>query len=99
MYPYKAFSHIYIEKSILDNLIVRQICEKFDKSTIVEIEHYKDVFNRSYNEFALQKKSIKIILANKTSGFLYPISELIQNQNEKNYFYYSFALNSLYDCK
>ena len=98
MYSYESFSHIYIEKQVLKEPKTAQICAKLPSATIVEIEHYKDVFNRSINDFREQKKSTKLILAKKPSPFLYPITELIQDQKQKHFYYSSFVLNCLYDC-
>ena len=42
---------------------------------------------------------MKLILAKKESGFLYPINDFIQNQNKENFYYSSMILNCLYDCE
>ncbi len=99
MFEKQFFSHIYVEKQAKDFLASKQIINKFPSSTIIEIEHYKDVFSRYKNNFRLQKDSLKIILAKKESGFLYPINKFIQSQNQENFYYSSMVLNCLYDCE
>ena len=99
MFEKHFFSHIYVEKKAKDFSSAKQIINKFPSSTIIEIEHYKDVFSRYKNNFRLQKDSLKIILAKKESGFLYPINKFIQDQNQQNFYYSSMILNCLYDCE
>ena len=70
------FSHIYIEKEILNHPFTKEIISKFPKAVIIEIEHYKDKFNSYSQNFRSQKNSQKLILAKKTSPFLYEASEL-----------------------
>ena len=99
MFEKTSFSHIYVEKQAKNFQASKQIINKFPSSTIIEIDHYKDVFSRYKNNFRLQKDSLKIILAKKENGFLYPINKFIQNQNKENFYYSSMILNCLYDCE
>ena len=48
------FSHIYIEESAKNYPLSKLAIEKFSKSTIIEINHYKDVFNRPNQDFQIQ---------------------------------------------
>jgi spore photoproduct lyase len=59
------FSHIYIEESAKNYPLSKLAIKKFSKSTIIEINHYKDVFNRPNQDFQIQKSSMKLILAKK----------------------------------
>ena len=45
----------------------------------IQIDHYKDIFNRSGQDFQTQKLSMNIILAKKIKPFLYPASDMVQN--------------------
>ena len=93
----KIFSHIYVEKRILNNPYTKKILEKFSDSKIIEINHYKDRFNPYYQSFRAQKSSQKLILAKKEAPFVYEASDLIQKQH-KNFFYTTPMLNCIYDC-
>jgi spore photoproduct lyase len=93
------FSTIYIEKDVVDYEISKEILAKFTSCDIIEINHYKDVFSRFKNNYKLQKKSLKIILAKKNSNFLYAPSSLIQTKGIDNFFYTSTILNCIYDCQ
>jgi len=92
------FSHIYIEESAKNYPLSKLAIEKFSKSTIIEINHYKDVFNRPNQDFQIQKSSMKLILAKKTAPFLYPASEMVQEFGSPNVFYNTPILNCLYNC-
>jgi spore photoproduct lyase len=94
-----AFSTIYVEKKAQKYQTTKSILNKFDKSTIIEIEHYKDIFSRFKSNYREQKESLKIILATKESNFLYSDTPMIQKQNMNNFFYTPTILNCLYDCE
>jgi spore photoproduct lyase len=94
-----SFSHVYVEKRALEYKTTKFILNKLQNSQIIECNHYKDIFNSYSNNFRLQKDySTKIILAKKEDNFLYEGSSLIQNQDQKNFFYTPVILNCLYDC-
>lgn len=93
------FSHIYVEKDVINNPAAVKIMNRFPKSKIIEIENYKDVFNRPRQSFLLQKKSQSIILANKRYDFLYKGSSLCEDFGEENFYYLSCILNCIYDCE
>ncbi|GAX87639.1 spore photoproduct lyase [Lebetimonas natsushimae] len=93
----KNFSHIYVEKRVLNYPYVKKILEKFKDGEIIEINHYKDRFNPYYQSFRAQKNSQKLILAKKEPPFLYEASDLIQKQ-DTNFFYTTPMLNCIYDC-
>jgi len=91
------FSHIYVEKRVLNEPYVKEILSKFKKAEIIEINHYKDRFNPYYQSFRAQKNSQSLILAKKESPFLYTASDLIQKLNN-NFYYSTPMLNCVYDC-
>jgi len=91
------FSHIYVEKEILNHPFTKEILAKFPKSELIEINHYKDKFNSYSQNFRSQKGSQKLILAKKEAPFLYEASSLIQKQ-DINFLYTTPMLNCIYDC-
>ena len=95
----ESFSHIYVEKSISNSDSVKIVKNKFPSATIVEIEHYKDIFNRAAQEFREQKKSLSLILAKKEEPFLYNGSHFSDDFGYGNFFYTPSMLNCLYDCE
>ena len=66
------FSHIYVEDQVKD-LALSKLVLKFKNSEIIQIRHYKDIFNRTNQAFQLQKRAMKLILAKKTGPLLYPL--------------------------
>ena len=92
------FSHIYVEKSARDHGLTEKILARFPKATQIEIDHYKDVFARPGQDFPLQKKSMKLILAVENGKLLYPGSENAQDFGYPNFYYNTLILNCLYNC-
>jgi len=93
------FNTIYVEERAYDYPIARQLLQKYDGCTVVTIGHYKDVFNRPKQHFALQKQHQSLILAVKDGQFLYKGPEVCQNFGYPNFCYASFLLNCVFDCE
>ncbi|WP_058485278.1 SPL family radical SAM protein [Defluviitalea phaphyphila] len=98
LWNYK-FSHIYVEKDALNYDISHDIISRFKKSILIEIEHYKDVFCRKNQNFILQKKIPKLILAVKKDNFIYPGSKMCDDFGNDNFYYTSLVMNCIYDCE
>lgn len=93
------FSHIYVEERILHNNLTKTILSRLgSKRRIIEIQHYKDVFNRKGQDFLLQKESPKLILAEREGNFYYKGSYLCNSYGHENFYYTSQAMNCLYHC-
>lgn len=94
----KTFSHLYIEKRVLDHPQTRAIRAKFNASRIIVIDHYKEVFNRSNQSFAAQSSAKKLILAHKEGKFLHEGSQYSDGFGFGQFFYASSVMGCLYDC-
>jgi len=94
----KMYSHLYIEKSVADDIEVQRIKTKFASSHIIEVDHYKDIFNRNNQSFLAQSKSKNLILAKKEAPFLYEGSYYSDGFEYENFFYTPSILGCLYDC-
>lgn len=92
------FSHIYIEKRAGNYPLAEKIIKKFPRAVILEIEDYKSVFNRPGQDFQIQKKSMKLILALKKPPYIYDCGKLIQSGGYDNFYYVTPILNCLYNC-
>lgn len=92
------FSHIYIEKSILEHSNTLNILKKYPNAKIVILKDYKNFFNPSNQNFQVQKSSPKLILAQKKDNFLYTGSYLTGNNGYKQFYYNSLILNCVYNC-
>ncbi len=95
--PY--YSHIYIEKEAYDHPNTQRIISHFPNSILVEINHYKDVFCRSHQNYMLQKQSPSLILAKKQNNLLYEGAPVCQNFGNKHFYYTSSVMNCVYDCE
>ena len=92
------FSHIYVEQKALSHPVTGYILERFPRAVKVEIQHYKDVFNRPHQDYRRQKDSPKLILAVKQEPFLYQGPEVCEDFGNDDFYYASCVLNCLYDC-
>lgn len=93
------FSHIYIEEDAFNYEITEYILKKFNKSNVIKIKHYKDIFNRTKQNFILQSKCKKLILAIKRDNFFYEGSQLCHNYGYEHFIYSSTMMNCVYNCE
>lgn len=93
------FSHIYVEKQILNHPRTKQILSRYTHAEIIEISHYKDIFCRSRQNYIQQLHSRKLILAAKYGNFLYEGSPACQSFGNHNFYYTSCIMNCIYDCE
>ncbi len=75
-----------------------QICNRLKSSVVVEIEHYKDLFNRPNQDFFMQSYSKKLILAKKETPFLYRGSQYSDSFGFEQFFYAPSILGCMYEC-
>lgn len=92
------FSHIYIEREIKDHPVTQRILRKFSNSVVIEIDHYKDIFCRSHQNYSLQKQATSLILAKKKQNFVYEGAPVCQNFGNRHFYYTSSVMNCIYDC-
>lgn len=78
--------------------ITHMILDRFQSAHVVSIKHYKNVFNRSKQNFWLQKRHQNIILAVKDAPFLYEGPDICEDFGNKHFYYASTILNCIYDC-
>lgn len=94
-----SFSHIYIEKKAFNYPNTKKILAHFRKAEIIEIQHYKDVFSRSHQNYSMQKKSLKLILAVKKDNLIYEGAHLCEDFGNNHFYYTSTMMNCIYDCE
>lgn len=94
-----VFSHIYVEKSIVNHRRVKEILAKFPSASVIEIGHYKDIFCRSRQSRTLQYRSRKLILAAKQGMLLYRGAPVCQSFGNEHFYYTSCVMNCIYNCR
>ena len=62
------------------------------------IAHYKDIFNRSRQNFAEQKKAPSLICAKKTGTLIYEGAPVCQSFGNEHFYYTSCMMNCIYHC-
>ncbi len=89
---------LYIEDKVRHHPNTLAICERYPQATIIDCQHYGEVFNRKAQNFRLQKKNPAIILAYKHDNHVLPTPPAYHIGGQHNY-YFSHMLNCLYDCR
>jgi len=97
--PSKPFQHIYVEDRARAYPACGQILERFPRARVIPIDDYQAVFGRNRQDFDLQKRSPKLILAEKKDQFIYDGSSYVQDFAFSNFHYNALVLNCLYDCR
>lgn len=95
----KMFSHVYVEKGVAEHPRTKQILEKLNNTTVIEIEHYKDVFCRKKQSISAQSNAKALILAENTSGCIYEGAPVCQSFGNENFYYCSCMMNCIFDCE
>ena len=97
-YLAKTFSHIYIEKEAYEYSLTGNILSAYSDSVVVDIDHYKDVFNQTHQNFHLQKEAPALILAVKHGELIYPGAKVCQSFGNDHFYYTSNIMNCMFDC-
>ncbi|MBG10356.1 MAG: DNA photolyase [Gammaproteobacteria bacterium] len=92
------FSAVYIEREISEHDSVKRIIAKVREVPIITIERYGEVFNRTGQNFRIQKRAPALILAKKHGKTVLPAPEGYGFEQGRG-FYFSHMLNCLYDCR
>ena len=95
---HKRFSHVYLEEGVEAYPLTRVILDRLSNAKLVTVRNYKDVFARSGQNFQLQKRSPKLILARKKDHLIYEGSMASQDFGYRNFYYNSLLLNCVYNC-
>lgn len=93
------FSHIYVEKTVLDHPRAKRILQRFPQSNTIIIDHYKDVFCRRRQDFILQQRSPNLILGAKQGNLIYEGAPVCQSFGNADFYYTSCIMNCVYDCE
>ncbi|WP_051227102.1 SPL family radical SAM protein [Butyrivibrio sp. MC2013] len=94
-----AFHHIYVEKELLRSPEAERIIKRFPAAGVIEIDHYKDIFNRKRQDGSVQRKARSLILAQKSGRLVYDGAPVCQNFGNKHFYYTSVMMNCIYDCE
>lgn len=95
----KTFSHIYVEKQVMDHELTKRILEHYKDARIIYIDHYKDVFNRSRQDYVRQHSAQKLILAKQQGNLIYEGAPVCQSFGNEYFYYTSCIMNCIFDCE
>ena len=93
------FSHVYVESKAGRYPLTEEILKKNGDCSIIEIEHYKDVFDRPRQDAQAQKKDPALILAVREGSRIFRGAPVCQSFGQRNFYYSSCVMNCLFDCE
>ncbi len=94
-----TFDHVYVERSARDYPLTRDVLSRLSSPHVTEIDDANAFFKRPGQDFALQKRAPKLILARKRGTYLYRGNERIASFGaERALFYTDIVRNCLFDC-
>ncbi len=91
-------SLIYVEEEALDFPLTEFLRKKFSRAQWITIRRYGDIFNRTSQNFRLQKSNPALILAKKHKNFYHKTPPTYGIGTLENY-YFSHLLNCPFDCR
>lgn len=94
----RPFRHIYVEREVLSHAVTNRFTERFRNASVIPIDHYKDVFNRSRQNLSAQETEPSLILAANHGTLFYPGAPVCQSFGEEHFMYTSCIMNCMYDC-
>jgi len=87
-----------VEEGAREYPITQDVIARFLDRTVIPIRHYKDVFNRPGQDFLVQKKSPKLILARRKDNFLYEGAPMCDRYGHSRFYYATMMMNCVYNC-
>lgn len=90
---------VYIEKAMVGHPQAQAMLARLgSKITLIECQHYREIFNRKSQDFPSQKANPAFIIAQKPTHRVLPAPEGFGIGGQHNY-YFSHLLNCPYDCR
>lgn len=93
------FNTIYIEKEVQQHPISREILSRYPEASIIPISDYKQFFNRKNQNFTLQRKDRKLILARQKNHFTFPGTDRVRSFGNQYLYSCSMLRNCYYHCE
>ena len=93
------FTHIYVEERAKDYPLTGEILGKLPDANIINIKHFKDVFDRKRQNAALQKEHQSLIIAVRDGNRIFKGAPVCQSFGQKNFYYASSMMNCPFDCE
>ncbi|MBR5358570.1 MAG: radical SAM protein [Clostridiales bacterium] len=93
------YTHIYVERSAYAYPLTKRILSASEGSGIIDIDHYKDVFDRPRQDHEFQRKNPALILAVRTGARVFKGAPVCQSFGQRNFYYSSSIMNCPFDCE
>ena len=93
------FTHIYVEERAKGYPLTDKILSKLPDASVIEIKHYKDVFDRKRQNAPAQKEHQALIIAVRDGNRIFKGAPVCQSMGQKNFYYASSMMNCPFDCE
>ena len=93
------FTHIYVEERALEYPLAQSILKKLPDTNVINIRHYKDVFDRKRQNAVLQREHRALIVAVREGNRVFEGAPVCQSFGNKNFYYASSMMNCPFDCE
>ena len=93
------FTHIYVEERARSYPLTREILDKMPGANVIDIRHYKDVFDRKRQNAGLQKEHQALIIAVRDGNRIFRGAPVCQSFGQPNFYYASSMMNCPFDCE
>ena len=90
---------VYVEKKALDLPLTKSILDKLGDIKVINVDHYKDIFDRKRQDIRYQKENPALILAVREGRRIYKGASVCQSFGNVNFYYASSAMNCPFDCE
>lgn len=92
------YTHIYVERGAKKYPLTQEILARLEGIPVIDIAHYKDIFDRPRQDFYFQKDNPALILAVRTGAKIYKGAPVCQSFGQRNFYYASTVMNCPFDC-
>lgn len=92
------FSCIYIEEEVWNHPRTKAVVDRFPQAVKIPVGHYQDIFDRTHQDYRIERDSRSLIIAAKHGTRIYHGAPVCQNFDEQYFYYCCTALNCMYDC-
>ena len=83
----------------MDHPRTAEILARIPWAHVIQIEHYKDIFNRGRQDHSQQKKACALILAVNENELIYEGAPVCQSFGQKNFYYTASSMNCPFNCE
>ena len=93
------FTHVYVEERAREYPLTSELLGRLNGANVIDIKHYKDVFDRKRQNAVLQRDHKALIIAVRDGNRIFRGAPVCQSMGQKNFYYASSMMNCPFDCE